>query len=149
MIVLSFWARPVRCLAPRPPPIPADNSFPLYYHLPPRLVPARRLLQDAGCWPSLPYPAKLLPSSVMSFLNHALYLFAIVLAWLALAPVLPVVATNLQEQTFGIDSSAVRFSTGWSTVSNAAGTFSETTGKANEVEIFLPGAPHSLSHNAS
>ena len=83
----------------------------------------------------------------MSFLNHALPL--LVLVWLALAPVLPALATDLQDQTFGIDSSAVLFSTGWSTVSNAAGTFRETTGKANEVEIFLPGALRSFSHPAS
>ncbi|KAI0732242.1 hypothetical protein C8Q72DRAFT_882300 [Fomitopsis betulina] len=71
----------------------------------------------------------------MTFLNHTHSL--LVLVWLAFAPVL-VVATGLQDQTFGINNSAVLFSTGWSTVSNAAGTFRETTGKANEVEIFLP-----------
>lgn len=145
--MLSFWASPVRCLAPRSPPIPANNPCPLYYTLPPRLAPSRCLLQDAGCWPSLPYPANLPRSSVMSFLHHALFVF--VLVWLAPAPVLPVVATDLQDQTFGIDSTAVLFSTGWSTVSNAAGTFRETTGKANEVEIFLPGARQSFSHSAS
>lgn len=144
MIVHSFWTRPLRCWAPRPPPTPANNPCPLYCPLRPLLAPSRCLLQSAGCWPSLPYPTNLPRSSVMTFLNHTLSLF--VLVWLALAPVL-VVAT---DQTFGIDNnSAVLFSSGWSTVSNAAGTFRETTGEANEVEIFLPGALDSFSHSAS
>lgn len=140
MIEQSFWTRPVRCVAPWPPPSPPASLAPfttLSAHAWP-LLAAFFSPQDAG------RPLANLPrSSIMTFLNHTHSL--LVLVWLAFAPVL-VVATGLQDQTFGINNSAVLFSTGWSTVSNAAGTFRETTGKANEVEIFLPGALDPFSH---
>ncbi|KZT74781.1 hypothetical protein DAEQUDRAFT_6486 [Daedalea quercina L-15889] len=79
----------------------------------------------------------------MSFLSHALHILLVTL--LALAPVL-VAASYTQSETIGIDSSSVLFSSGWSTVSNAAGTFTEASGKADEVEIFPPTGTVSMSY---
>ncbi|KAH9835711.1 uncharacterized protein C8Q71DRAFT_92395 [Rhodofomes roseus] len=80
----------------------------------------------------------------MSFLSHVLSLLLAVYL-LASGPVL-VVATDVQDQTLGIDSSDILFTSGWTTVSNTAGTFEQTDGEAEEIEIFLPVGTVALSY---